>query len=257
VANRLILSAGWRMAYLVLASPMILVAVPLVALAVRSRPPGSVKTTIAQGAEYLEGFETAEAVRTRSFWMLVVAHFCFWFNAAGLIHLIAFLEGLGYSASTAALAYSALLGLGGVGKIAAGHIADRVSARLALAASFVWLALALTIVFYVAHALLLETFILVFGIACATPVVLLPLLLAESLGRRRYGMLGALIGIAGTLGAAAGPVVAGRIFDLLGSYRGAFELFILLEAIGAVVTLACRPYNPRAQVSIAPIAARA
>jgi len=68
---------------------------------------------------------------------------------------------------------------------------------------------------------------------------------AESLGRRRYGVLGALTGIAGTLGATIGPVVAGRIFDLTGSYVNAFELFIVLDAIGAVAAFACQPYAHR------------
>ena len=70
-----------------------------------------------------------------------------------------------------------------------------------------------------------------------------PLLVAESLGRRRYGVLGALTGIAGTLGATVGPVVAGRIFDMTNSYVGAFELFILLDIIGAVAAFACQPYS--------------
>ena len=96
-----------------------------------------------------------------------------------------------------------------------------------------------------------------FGIATAAPVALLPLLVAESLGRRRYGVLAALTGIAGTIGAAAGPVLAGRVFDLTGSYTGAFELFILADAIGAVAALACRPYAPLAQISIAPAPASA
>jgi MFS family permease len=63
------------------------------------------------------------------------------------------------------------------------------------------------------------------------------------LGRRRYGVLGALTGIAGTVGATAGPVVAGRIFDMTNSYVGAFELFILLDIIGAVAAFACKPYS--------------
>ena len=65
----------------------------------------------------------------------------------------------------------------------------------------------------------------------------------ERLLGRRYGVLGALTGIAGTVGATAGPVVAGRIFDMTNSYVGAFELFILLDIIGAVAAFACKPYS--------------
>ena len=101
-------------------------------------------------------------------------------------------------------------------------------------------------------------FVVVFGTAAAAPLVLLPLLVVESLGRRRYGVLGALTGIAGTLGATVGPVATGRIFDMTGSYVGAFELFILLDAIGAVAAFACQPYASRSsRVEIPPVPASA
>ena len=99
---------------------------------------------------------------------------------------------------------------------------------------------------------MLVLFVLVGGIGAAAPVALLPMLLAESLGLRRYGILGALAGLAGTFGATVGPLAAGRIFDLTGSYINTFELFVLLNAIGAAATLACQPYATRAQIRMAP-----
>jgi len=214
--------------------------------------------TVAEGAGLLEGFEALEALRTRSFWMLVIANLCFGFVAVGtVVHMIAYLEGLGYKAGNAALAMSILFGLAGLGKVAMGYMADRISARRALVADFASAALALLLVFGASHAFLLVVFILAFGVAAGAPVALLPLLLAESLGRRRYGVLGALTGVAGTLGATAGPVIAGRIFDITSGYTGAFELFVLANAIGAVAAFACRPYAQVAQISIAPAPASA
>src|SRR5215469_12333435 len=242
VASSEILGRGWRVAYVVLGLPMIVVVVPLVALTIR-RPPGTVQLSVAQSAERLEGFETLEALRSRSFWMLVIANLCFGFSAAGTVaHMVAYLEGVGYQPSSAALAMSSFFGCAALGKVAMGYVADRISARLALAADLAATAMAFVMVFSAAHLMVLAVFAVVFGVAAAAPLVLLPLLVAESLGRRRYGVLGALTGIAGTIGATAGPVVAGRIFDLTGSYTGAFELFILLDIIGAVAAFACQPY---------------
>ena len=52
--------------------------------------------------------------------------------------------------------------------------------------------------------------------------------------------------------------MAGRIFDLTGSYVGAFELFILLDIIGAVAAFACQPYASRSSgVAIASVPASA
>src|SRR5207245_6172304 len=48
VASRVIFGPGWRAAYIALALPMIIVVVPLVAVMVRSRPPGAVAISVAQ-----------------------------------------------------------------------------------------------------------------------------------------------------------------------------------------------------------------
>ena len=277
VASSVILGHGWRVAYIALGTPMILVVVPLVVLTVRSRPSGTVhasgtewsehtslqdgyqELSVAQSADRLEGFETLQALRARSFWMLAIANLCFGFAAAGaVVHMVAYLEGVGYKADNAAFAMSVFFGCAALGKVAMGYVADWVSARRALAADFAATALAFVMVFGAARLMLLAVFTMLFGIAAAAPLVLLPLLVAESLGRRCYGVLSALTGIAGTIGATIGPVVTGRIFDLTGSYAGAFELFILLDLIGAIAAFACQPYAKQSpSVAIAPAPASA
>src|SRR5260370_35455984 len=104
--------------------------------------------------------------------------------------------------------------MAGLGTVVIGHAADRIGARLALALAFAANALAFLMVFGAGNVFLLVLFILVSGVGFAAPVALLPMLLAESLGLRRYGILNALAGLAGTLRAPAGPRGAGGIFDL-------------------------------------------
>jgi MFS family permease len=238
--------------------PIIVLVVPLITFVIRSRPSGRQKMTVADGANLLEGFEIIEALRARSFWMLVVANLCFAVAASGtVVHLIAYLLGIGYKANTAALAMSMLAGLAAFGKLGMGYVADRISARRALTLNFAAGALAFLLVLNVARESLLVLFILVAGVAIYAPLALLPLLVAESLGRRHYGVLGALTGIAHTLGATIGPVVGGRIFDVNGNYRGAFELFIILNAIGAMAAFACRPYEEDVRIRLAPAATSA
>jgi MFS family permease len=202
-----------------------------------------VKMTVAQGAETLEGFKAREALRTRSFWMIVVAKFCFGLAAAGaVIHLVAYLEGIGYTGESAALAMSLIFGSAALGKILMGFLADRVTARIALALDFALIAIGLTLVFGAARVAVIVIFVVAFGTLAGAPLILLPLLVAESLGRQRYGFLEALTGVAATFGAMVGPVVAGRIFDVTGSYTVAFELFIVVNVIGALAVFTCQSY---------------
>jgi hypothetical protein len=37
-------------------------------------------------------------------------------------------------------------------------------------------------------------------------------------------------------------LVSGRIFDLTNSYASAFELFVGISIVGALVSLGCKPY---------------
>ena len=62
VAGYAIRHWGWRAAYLTLGLPMLVIAVPLILVAIRSRPPGSVRMSVAQAAENLEGFEAGLAL---------------------------------------------------------------------------------------------------------------------------------------------------------------------------------------------------
>jgi MFS family permease len=244
VAGHVFQVAGWRTAYLMLGLPMIVVVVPLVALVVRSRPPGAVKMTVAQSAELLEGFETAEALRTRSFWMIVLANFCFAVTATGsLIHMAAYLEGIGYRTAAAAVVISVIFAFAAIGKVVMGFVADRLTARITLVICFITQAAGLTIVFGAARIGLLLIFVPIYGMAIAAPLMLLPLVTADSLGIKRYGSLSGLAGLAQTFGAMVGPIVAGHIFDVTRSYTTAFDLCIALMVVGALISYCCRPYS--------------
>jgi len=69
------------------------------------------------------------------------------------------------------------------------------------------------------------------------------LLIAESVGLKRFGSISGLVGIASTVGAILGPVFVGRIFDLTANYASAFIFFSAVAFTGAVATLACTSYR--------------
>jgi MFS family permease len=234
---------GWRVAYLLIGLPMIAIAAPLIAIAVRSRPPGAVKLPVARSAENLPGYEVRPALATRSFWMIVIANFCFAFAATGTaIHMVAHLEHVGYSAANAALTMSLIFGFAAIGKVLMGLLADRLTARRALALDFAIQAAGIVLVFAVQNAVVAAIFVVVYGLTVAAPLMLLPLLTAESLGLKRFGFIAGLAGLAQAFGAAIGPLVSGRIFDLTNSYASAFELFVGISIVGALVSLGCKPY---------------
>jgi MFS family permease len=245
VANIAITHFGWRGGYVTLAIPMVVIGIPIMILMVRSRPPEaraatSLADTATQPVVDIPGFELSEASHTRSFWLICGANFLYAFIAASAgLHLIPYLIGVGYSSAFSARMLSLVLVLAGLGKLVMGAFADRVSARRALAGNFVAQGIGIILIFGAARAVVMIPFVLIFGLSLGAPLVLLPMITVESLGLKRFGSIAGTSGVFQTIGAAIGPVAAGRIYDVMGSYSFAFDAFVVAAVLGVVVTLGC------------------
>jgi MFS family permease len=67
------------------------------------------------------------------------------------------------------------------------------------------------------------------------------MVVSESLGAKRLGAVLGLQAFFTTLGFAAGPIIAGRIFDVSGSYAAALVLFAAMALISCLAMRATRP----------------
>jgi MFS family permease len=245
--SRIIASRGWRAGYVSLAIPMAVIAAPLILFAVQTRPSGQEGETatmsVKEASDRLPGFEVDEALRSRSFWMLVVATFCFW-SAVNPVetHLIPYLIRLGYQPTVAATVFSIIFPSVMVGKVVMGMWADRITARWALVFDFIMTALTFWGFIYIAPIKsLIVPLVLLSGFPGGVPLALTPMVQGETMGLKRFGSIGGLIGFAGTIGATVGPIVVGALFDALGSYKVGFEMCSLVLIIGAAALYATVP----------------
>jgi MFS family permease len=244
VANRAIAMGGWRTGYVVMAVPMIAIVVPLIILTVRSRPPGEAVRSVGAAGADLPGLEIREALRTRSFWMISLADLMFAaVGSAAVLHLISYLIGIGYSANFAAGVMSLVFLFTSAGKLAMGIFADRVSARVALSLDFILAGVGIALALGAANRVMLAAFVLIFGLTLGAPLVLVPMVMVDSLGLRRLGSVMGVSGIFATIGGALGPVVAGRIFDLTGSYVTALEMFVVMSFVAGASVYSCLPLS--------------
>ena len=258
VAAAAIRADGWRAGYVALALPILLIAMPLTVVVLRTRPPddssGSViKQPDAGVLSYspeLEGFSIGEAIRKRSFWLIGAATFLFAFTVYGILtQLVVYLIGIGYQPSTAAVVLGLMLGFNAAGKVVFGIAADRIGARLAMAVSFAIIACGIALLLCSREAFLLACFLAVYGPAWGAPLALIPLVTMESLGLKHYGSLGGILRIAEATGAVLGPLTIGRIFDLTNSYRPAFGLSTLCAIVGILATLWCEKFRSAAAIA--------
>ncbi len=253
VAAYLIIHAGWRTAYLVLAAPVLLVVVPTMLLLIRSRPDTATGATLAahgaHGApgDVQSGLEVGTALRERSFWLIAVSYLTYAFAATALIvHLVPYLIGTGMTAERAAVILSITLGLNIIGKPSFGAAADRFGIRLVYGLNLLAVGCGILCLLYARNASMLGLFTLVYGLSVGAPIGLMPAILADSVGLRRFGSLSGLLVTLGVIGSAAGPIVAGAVFDRIGSYIGIFALFAVSLLIAGFLPIACVSYQERA-----------
>jgi len=247
IVNWAISARGWKFGYLVVAAPMMLITIPMLIALVRTRPPAEVvperpASEPAPTPVELPGLEVSEALRGRSMWLITLVQFLFASLFAGLgQHFIAYLIDVGYSPSVGARVLSMSFVITTIGSLVSGPMADRVNARLSIAATWGVTAIAMLALLYANHFPALMLYVVLIGMVGGAFGVLLPLLMLESLGIKRFGSLMGIAGLISTLGYAAGPIVTGWIHDRTASYIPAVWMFVGLSILCVVACLACRP----------------
>ncbi len=246
VAAHTIAAAGWRAGYVALALPAFLIAAPLAALTVRTRPPGAEHW--AGSANPLAGMDIGPALRSRSFWMIAAAQFCFSLaGAGGTVHTVPYLIHSGFRPERAAEVFSVTFALASVGKFLMGFSADLLTGRVALAITLALAAIGQLLVLGVRSSLLIGGYVVLYGAMSGAPLALIPMVIAESFGLRRFGSVSGLTGIFITLGGAAGPLLGGLIVDHGLGYSTVFVLFAAILAAGALAALSCAPLGVLSQ----------
>src|SRR5579864_5310453 len=153
--NGLVQNFGWRHAFQIIGTLIVIVLFPISQWVTRSTPrdlnlfPDGIVATAcpnesAWGKGESVGVDITRVVRSRNFW-LIVAGCTLTIGAIGGVtqHLILFLTGKGYSLSVASRVSSALLVSSLAGRVIVGYFADRYSRRNVMALFYMFLALAI------------------------------------------------------------------------------------------------------------------
>jgi MFS family permease len=252
VANWIILDYGWRTAFALSGTTILVVVIPVVLLAIRTHPSevGLEPYRIADGdnshADENWGFAVKDALSLRSFWQIAAVMLILGLVPGGLgNHCVAYLTDLEHSPDRAAFAWSLVMGVMILGKLSIGPLADRWGSRNAMAAACVLFAVSIAILTFARPYSVVLVFAALYGFACGAPLVLNPLLTSEYLGMKHFGALYGLLNIMGTVGGAVGAVGAGIYFDRAGSYLPVFYLFVIMMLVAMVVAISMHPRGPR------------
>lgn len=245
----LIETFGWRRAFEVVGGLILVALFPIAQWVTRSypgekglEPDGSPAENLGAAGKPLEGMSLGAAVRTRNFWLLVAGTSLTLFTIGTVIeHLIFFLTDHGYTRLEASRVLRALLISSLVGRLAMGYFADRYAKKNVMAFSYLLLALAVPLLFLPGQAVAVWGFAILFGFAMGADYMLIPLVTAECFGLASLGKLLATIIMVYSLGQFFGPVVAGKIYDVMRAYDLAWAIVTATGLLGSLAVYLISP----------------
>lgn len=241
VNTRLLHELGWRNSYIVLGIAMLIVTLPLVFFFVRTRPSDLKLVPDGEAAEThthvaLTGHTLNEAIRTSAFWFIAANMFLTTFMAQAIgVHCVPYLTDIGHSDMRAAWTYGISLGFMTLGKVVLGAIADRKGSRPTFVLSAIMTAIGIGILMGATPFSIALLFAVVYGFPQGGPLTLTPMVTADCHGLSNFGAIFGAVSFFSILGAAVGPIVVGKMYDMTepNTYKWAFVLLILMTLASA------------------------
>ena len=188
-----------------------------------------------------DSWTLGEAVRTKTFWLLVFMGFASFFVHTSIgVHMGAYFRDVGLGATSAALAVSLSWSVSAVGSLIWGWVTDRIDVRYAYSVMFLFQAGSTLYLIFVGGTLGVFLASGLFGIVSAGSNVVPSVIYANYFGRSSLGRIRGLGEVGVLLGQATGPVIAGILFDLRGGYSTIFTAFVVLALVCSLLVLKAR-----------------
>lgn len=244
VISQLILTYGWRTAYIIIS--IIALIVIVVAAQFLKRDPRQIglapygEVTEWASVPQSRDFTYQQAIRTRQFWLVCAIYFLFGYNQPTImVHIVPYATGLGIPPIAAAGILAIIGAASVVGRIIIGGASDRIRAKSSLIGSLILLLFSLAWLEFADSLWALYIFGIAFGFAWGGISAMQALVAAELFGLTALGVIVGNFSFGFCLGGLFGPTISGYMFDLFGSYQQAFLIcaFTALAALIAVLWL--------------------
>jgi MFS family permease len=256
VMNRLISSYGWRMTFVYLGLLCLVFYFVGSQFLVRDpalkgvAPDGLDDKAYLGGMVSEEGLSLREASGTTTFWIICFIYFIILFcTATILIHIVPHAIDLKISSAGAAAVLSTLGAFSIAGRFVMGRADDKIGARKALVVSYFFMTVALLWLQISTKLWMLYLFAVIQGFAHGGFFALVAPTVAEFFGTRSHGVIMGVVTFVFMLGGSTGPVLAGYMFDVTGSYQTMFLGITGLCILGLAAALFLRPVRSRLIVS--------
>lgn len=254
VASLLITAYGWRLTNVILGS-FSLIALFFLSQILQRDPRDSVESQssdeeintqpgVGGRGQKRSSLDARKAIRTRQMWIICGVNMLLVLTLMSiLVHIVPHASDIGLSTLQAAGALSTIGAVSMLGRFVCGVTIDKTGSKSVMVACF-FILISSLLWLQVAESLWsLYLFAAVYGIAHGGFFTAISPLVAEIFGTDAHGAIFGIVVFSGTTGGAIGPVVAGFMFDKLGSYNEVFWIIEILSCIGLGLILLLRPIN--------------
>jgi len=248
LARWLISSYGWNTSYIIIAIVALVIIIASSKFIRRDPgrmgllPDGETEVKAESLALPTESFSFSQTIHARQFWMICIILLCTAFCSFTVtIHIVIHATGLGISAANAANILAIIGGVGLISIVIVGYIGDRIGYKLAYTICFIANSIAFLWLVVAEEAWMLYPFAVIFGFGYGGARAVMSPLVAQLFG---LGSLGTILGcthLSAAIGAAIGPLLAGRIFDITNSYQPAWLICGGLMVVCVIITLLLKP----------------
>lgn len=259
LAHVLIEQLGWRGAYPVLGGGAGLLLVGVILATLEDAPASAVQTNELEGTAggSLRTFTQAtsdqsttddlslpQALATQRFWLLAASGFLFLSALTALLaHAVPLARDRGMAQATAALALGLIVGLGPVGRVGFGHLADRYQAKIILVVSFLLQAAALLLLLSNQGATLFWAFVVIYAVGHGGALAVAPVVVGDLFGRTSLASLVGAYWLVATAGSLVGPPLAAAVRQGVGSYFPVLTVFAVSMLCAAGLTAMIREHT--------------
>jgi MFS family permease len=249
-AGWLILHYGWRMSFVVIGvvitSSLIIMARFLsrdpeaAGIAPPVSQPATTKTTLAAPLD----IPLSSALRTVQLWTICLMNlFLVFCLLIVMMHIVPHARDLGVAPLKAAGVLSTIGAISMLGRFCGGMVIDRRSSGTVMAVSFFLLLVSLVWLQFSDRTWMLYAFAVVYGLAHGGFFTAISPIVAEFFGIRFHGTLFGIVVFFGTAGGAIGPLMAGYLFDLSGSYQSTFRIITVMALVSCALFFSLKPFK--------------
>jgi MFS family permease len=250
----IIATVGWRAGWSVLGLIIMSVILPPAILLMRRTPEdmgllpdGGASARPASSDRWQRSHEeptwkVRDALRNPTVWLLVAA-----LNLANLgvwsmnIHQVAYFTDVGFSLQAASLLFALQHGLAVISKLFWGFLAERISVRFCLMGTFVGRLAGFLILLFGTAPERVYLFTIISGLFGGAITSLQSQIWADYYGRTFLGSIRGTLAPFNLISSLGGPLFTAFVFDVAGSYDGAFWAFVTTLPLGVVLLYFAKP----------------